>query len=297
MLTSEESSHAWCPVCCSVSVAFSFSFSGYRVWNCDSCRLQFLRPQPDDSALSAIYNADYFLGEHDGVLDAEVNRLKQETAALYVNDILALNGSNPGALLEIGSGTGDFLLEARQRGFVVSGLEYSLDAVCTANGRLGEECVQRGEVASADLPDNQFDVVFCSDVIEHVRDPITFVSRLQRSLKPQGLIYIATPSTDSWSRKLMGRRWMEYKPEHLYYFNERSLARLLTDHGFTEVRFAPNYKILSFQYVSAHFQRFRVPFWSAAVRAVGKVVPDKLATRNLKIVASGMVATGRKVHT
>ena len=70
---------------------------------------------------------------------------------------------------------------------------------------------------------------------------------------------LVTPSLDSWSAKMLGNRWMEYKTEHLFYFNERSLRRLLEAVGFKPVAFRPNTKILSLDYINHHFQRFRVP--------------------------------------
>lgn len=265
--------------------------------DCQECGLQLLQPQPNDSKLAEIYSASYFLNDSDGISSEEVNCLKRETAAVYVNHILSLQSGKLGTLLEVGSGTGEFLLEAQRRGFQVRGIEYSADAVAVANQRLGGEYVQQGEVETANLPNHYFDIVFLADVIEHVRSPKPFVAILQQCLKPEGLIYIVTPSTDSWSRKLMGRRWTEYKIEHFHYFNRRSLTLLLEANGFDQIRFAPNHKILSLRYICAHFRRFRVPFWSSLAETMTRLIPAPLARRKLKIVASGIVATGRKIKS
>ncbi len=92
----------------------------------------------------------------------------------------------------------------------------------------------------------------------------------------------------------MGKRWMEYKTEHLFYFNRRSLTHLLTrmvSRGFSFMR---NVKSLSFEYVRAHFRRFHVPFWSQAVEIAGRAIPSQLARRDFRIAASGITAIARK---
>ena len=109
------------------------------------------------------------------------------------------------------------------------------------------------------IPAEYFDVVAASDVIEHTRSPKDFLEKAYALLRPGGLIFLVTPSLDSWSRKLLGNRWMEYKVEHLFYFGQKSLSRLLTDVGFEPPMFAVNRKVLSLDYVYRHFDRFPCP--------------------------------------
>jgi len=197
-------------------------------------------------------------------------------------------------LLEIGCGSGDFLIEAQSRGFEVEGLEYSEHAATAANTRLGRQAVRVGSPEEECLPANQYDVISAFDVIEHLRDPKKSLSRLSAALKPRGLLVIATPSLDSWSRRLLGRLWMEYKTEHLTYFSRSSLKRLLQATGFGAVEFFPNYKVLSFDYVSSHFERFPVPVVGPLIQASRRILPNKLVHRPTKIVASGITALARK---
>ncbi len=43
------------------------------------------------------------------------------------------------------------------------------------------------------IPDNRFDVVVCTEVLEHVRNPFDAVNEIYRITKPGGSIYISTP--------------------------------------------------------------------------------------------------------
>jgi len=280
-----------CPLCAEKDhVFFVFKRNENEVYSCKRCGLEFLFPQPTDEALSAIYSDTYFLGEKDSNSLRRRALLKTATARLYLDTILPFVQVPKPRLLEIGCGSGDFLIEARARGFEVEGLEYSEHAASDANARLGQAVVRVGSPEDECLPSNAYDVIGAFDVIEHLRRPSQTLKHLYAALKPQGLLALATPSLDSWSRRVLGRYWMEYKTEHLTYFSRRSLTRLLEDHGFEVVQFFPNYKVLSADYVSAHFARFRVPLVSPVVQLLRNLLPGKLAHRPIRVVASGIMA-------
>jgi SAM-dependent methyltransferase len=46
---------------------------------------------------------------------------------------------------------------------------------------------------SALIPDNCFDTVICTEVLEHVANPFAAVAEINRMLKPGGYVYITTP--------------------------------------------------------------------------------------------------------
>jgi SAM-dependent methyltransferase len=261
---------------------------------CSQCAVEFLHPQPTPEVLNAIYSANYFLGDSEGIAQSEVFRQKHRTAEMYVRQILTVTGGRKGALLEVGCGSGEFLGAALEQGFQVKGIEISEHAAATANSRLGATAVQCGDIESVSLRPAEFDIAVFSDVIEHVRDPHAFMRRVHYCLRPGGIVFVVTPTTDSWSHRVMQNRWMEYKLEHLFYFNRRSISFLFGKHNFSQVKILPNAKALSFDYIRAHFRRFPIPFWSKAVDLIGAVVPYALSRKVFPVVASGMIATARK---
>ncbi len=102
--------------------------------------------------MAKIYSANYFLNEREGVGEGEVDRLKRQTAKLYIDLIVRANSGPTGKVLEIGCGTGDLLVEAQARGFEVSGIETSEYAAARANSRLGAEVVRQGEIETVPVP-------------------------------------------------------------------------------------------------------------------------------------------------
>jgi cyclopropane fatty-acyl-phospholipid synthase-like methyltransferase len=197
-------------------------------------------------------------------------------------------------LLEIGCGHGELLLEARIRGFRVSGIEVSPHAATVANRRLGAQAVLVGTLETVPLPSGRFGAIVAADVIEHVRDPKGFLMRIRELLVPGGALLLVTPSLDSWTRRLLRHHWMEYKVEHLFYFSLASIQSLLEQCGFDDIRVLPNRKVLTIDYLCRHFDRFRVPLLSPLMGLLRRTIPDRIAHRHLLMPASGLMAIARK---
>jgi SAM-dependent methyltransferase len=290
----ERHSIKFCHVCKGARFYYLFSILDYRVVRCDDCGLVFQNPQPSDAELGRIYSADYFLGSDTPAGRAAVSEIKRATAKFYLTEILRYCGRENGKLLEVGCGDGDFLVSAEGAGWQVTGVEYSADACAKARLRLKNGAVHCGELQTASLPAAQFDLCVLSDVIEHVRSPQDFLSEIYRVLKPGGALFIATPSTDSWSARLMRQKWMEFKPEHLTYFDRQNLQTALFQSGFREIIVQPGWKILSFDYIRMHFQRFPVSVVTPVLNLLALLMPKKMQLQHRRIIASGMMVFARK---
>jgi SAM-dependent methyltransferase len=281
-----------CLVCDSPRTRFLFMSHGYQIVGCGDCGLQFQWPQPSDAVLESIYSADYALGERTAEGQRRVAEMKRATARMYLRQLLDRVPA-PGTLLEIGSGSGDLLVEARAAGIDVSGVEVSPHATATANERLGQSAVVCGTLGQVTLPRADYDVCVLSDVVEHDRDPVEFLRQVHALLKPGGAVYLSTASTGHWTARALGRHWMEYKIEHLTYFGPKSMKRALGLAGFRDMELLPNVKSLTPEYVWLHFERFQVPLVSPAVGLAYKLLPPPVKHHQFNIVASGMAVLAR----
>jgi 2-polyprenyl-3-methyl-5-hydroxy-6-metoxy-1,4-benzoquinol methylase len=134
-----------------------------------------------------------------------------------------------GRLLEVGCARGDFLKAARKT-FDVFGVEPNPELASESShiAPLFEDVVERA-------PWKDFDVVASFHVIEHVDSPQSFIRAMSERLKPGGLLVIETPNIASLPFRLMKSRWRQFIPEHYFFFDPKTIARLLRDHGL-EVR-------------------------------------------------------------
>ncbi len=302
-MTGERPTLTECPLCRHGHFSYQFTNAGMPIVRCDGCGLLLRNPQPSDAELGAIYGEEYFLGTSPGAAEdhyeKEFARLKQATAAGYFDRIERYLGWNEESrqgrrLLDVGSGLGELLVEAVARGYDALGVEYSASAVARSNARLGRPIVRQGTIETAGPPEGSCDVCILSDVIEHTRDPMRALDHAWRVLKPGGAIFIATPSLDSWSARLMRDRWMEFKAEHLFFFQSATLESALVRAGFEQIRITRGRKTLSPDYVLHHFQRFPVPVLSPLGRAVGAVLPRAVSRRRLRVVASGIDVVAKR---
>ncbi len=275
---------------------YQFSVEGFRVVRCNDCSLMLTNPQPSDAELDEIYDENYFLAEEGANGRQHTEELKAGTADEYLA-LLGRYGLAPGArLLEIGCGHGDFLLRAARSGLAVVGVERSPDSCAVVREKLaGAGEILCGEIDT--LPsswEGRFDVVAASDVIEHVRDPQAFLAAAHRLLKPGGILFLATPTLDSWSARLLRNSWMEFKPEHLWYFKSATLQTLLAQGGFGGIIEKPCRKTLDIDYIADHFERYPVPGISPLVALGRRLLPAALRRRPVRVVASGMVVMSRR---
>lgn len=283
-----------CPVCATPRARYWFSKHDYPVYQCGKCKLEFLHPQPADNVLAAIYSKDYFLGDGTTESAERTVQLKSATACLYLDRLSRMLRESGGRLLEVGCGTGEFLAQARGRGFEVGGIEYSSTAAEIANQRLGPGTVHTGTLESATLPSEYFNAIVACDVIEHVREPKSFLARAHACLQPGGLLFLVTPSVDSWSRKWMRSRWMEYKVEHLFYFGEASVRQLFAISNFERPEFHSNQKAVSLDYVYHHFRRYSVPLLTPFISGLRHLLPGRAVYRQWNIAGSGVIAIAYK---
>jgi SAM-dependent methyltransferase len=286
-----------CPLCAESHTRHRVTKGGYAVYRCPNCKLEFLHPQPDDGVLASIYGADYFLGHGSKKSEERTAELKRATACLYLRRLQRTFSHGGGRILEVGCGNGDFLLQARQGGCQVHGIEYSASAAEIANQRLGPGTVQNGTLGSVAVPDGSFDAVVACDVIEHVRDPRLFLNRAHACLRPGGALFLVTPSVDSWSCRCMRSHWMEYKVEHLFYFGTDSLRLLLESTGFENPVFRPNQKVISVDYIYQHFRRYSVPVLTLLISVLRHSLPGALPYRQWKIAGSGVIVIAHKPLT
>src|SRR5947209_13979794 len=140
-------------------------------------------------------------------------------------------------VLDLGSGNGDFTAEAAKGAASVVGVEVAQAAVDRAHARHPELDFRRAPIdGPLPLADGAFDLVWASEVIEHVADTARWLSEVRRVLAPGGRLLLSTPSHGRL-RVLLGgvEQFSEPLGDHLHLYTKRSLATTLREFGFGAV--------------------------------------------------------------
>jgi 2-polyprenyl-3-methyl-5-hydroxy-6-metoxy-1,4-benzoquinol methylase len=145
-------------------------------------------------------------------------------------------------VLEIGCGEGRF--SGALTGVEESwGIEPS-PAAEVAKHRLTRVLQATFDEAESELPVNFFDLVICNDVIEHLPDHASFLSRIGKYITPDGMIIGSIPNVRFYNNMfeyLLEKDW-HYTDSgvldrtHLTFFTEKSLRNALERHGFKVLR-------------------------------------------------------------
>jgi SAM-dependent methyltransferase len=140
--------------------------------------------------------------------------------------------------LDLGCGVGDFTAELARVGAAVVGIEVANAALSRARARHPGLDFRLAPVdGPLPLPDGCFDLVWASEVIEHIADTARWLSEVRRVLAPGGRLLLTTPSHGRVRVAVGGiERFSEPLGDHLHLYSRSSLRKLLTEFGFLDVR-------------------------------------------------------------
>jgi 2-polyprenyl-3-methyl-5-hydroxy-6-metoxy-1,4-benzoquinol methylase len=125
-------------------------------------------------------------------------------------------------LLDVGCGDGYWSDQATAKGYTVTSIDH-------------EKYYANTQVVDLDsglaFSDESFDVVWCSEVLEHLYDPVAMIKEIKRVLKQQGLLVLTSPNSYFWLYtvvlRLLGKSAKDVQnPDHKQFFKYRDIAAL-----------------------------------------------------------------------
>ena len=210
----------------------------YKYYQCGHCKLV-------NYDLSAGLSQEQFtVLDKDPTDDLDEWNLQKDRSFEFISRFLR----QPGAMLDIGCGSGRLMYVARRAGWRVKGLELSSEMATFVRDRLGEQVVVADflEVEPATIDAKGFDLVCLRHVLEHLPDCLTAMRKLRELLVPGGHVLIEIPNVESISKKVKrfltnsGIRRARYPANlaigHANEFCRESFEYLLRETGFSLVR-------------------------------------------------------------
>lgn len=205
--------------------------SEYDVVVCEKCGFCFADADATQTDYNTYYR-DYNVYSNSGILKQE--ELGKECAFRF--PIFERFVSKDAEIIDIGCGDGNFLFYLKERGYKnLYGIDPSAESI-----RILKEKGIAGSVGnifdeiSKEFGEKRFDVVVCTEVLEHIYALKDAMVHLDKYLKADGMLYIDVPSVEYFEKELLPVA-NYFNCEHINYFNLQTLDNLLHIFGYERI--------------------------------------------------------------
>jgi 2-polyprenyl-3-methyl-5-hydroxy-6-metoxy-1,4-benzoquinol methylase len=201
--------------------------NGYNGIRCSQCGLIYVSPRPTFEEIVNLYSHDMAqISAKSQISSPFPKRLHAKHSLKIIRKFL-----KKGTMLEIGTGAGYFLDEARKVTFEVYGIELNSTLTGFVRNKLGISCEESPLKASL-FGEKQYDVIYHCDVVSHFYDPIKEFCKINSMLSTKGLVVFETGNFGDVEEKYYKHFKKFQYPDHLFFFSEKNLIELLDKTGF-----------------------------------------------------------------
>ena len=127
----------------------------------------------------------------------------RERARIIMKE-LCLNGKHK--ILDAGCGIGLYSLELAKRGYNITGIEIEKDKIETARTIARRAGINikflKDDLTNFKIKD-KFDLIICSDVLEHIKEDKKVIKNLSKILKKSGKLVITVPKITRFSKNII----------------------------------------------------------------------------------------------
>jgi len=190
-------------------------------------------PKPSEKKLSEYYNSSQYLSHKNSgsTLFAKIYFISRKWMVFSKTQLISKLCPLPGKIVDVGSGTGDFLIAQNKKGWNVVGIEPSATA-----RKIAENANILHLSSLKKLKDITQDAITFWHSLEHVYDLEETLNQAKRVLKIKGYLIVACPNYMSWDAKYYKKNWAAWDvPRHLRHFSPNSLNLILQKKGFVQV--------------------------------------------------------------
>lgn len=219
-----------CPLCKGEEHRIFHKYPQFTLIQCRTCQLIYqeeLDAGRQDRLIQSIYDANWVaMRDH-----YAANTLREH--ASFSAMLLDMFTRKKGRLLEIGSGTGEFLWLAAAAGWQVHGVEPSAVACQYARSRYGLELSNAKWGPDIAHQGECFEAVVFWHVLEHIPDPVSFMSEMKRILAPEGRLMFSLPNVHSLTNALQGNASPIFtETDHLVHYAKEHIEALMQQCGY-----------------------------------------------------------------
>lgn len=138
---------------------------------------------------------------------------------------------HPESILDVGAGEG-FTLEAlrlRKIAKKLEGIEYMDEALTLAKKLHPEVHIKKGNIYELPYKANSFDIIICTEVLEHLEEPDKALDELKRVTKKYIIISVPNEPLFTIQRILRGKNVLKLgaHPEHIQHWTSGAFEKFV----------------------------------------------------------------------
>lgn len=230
---------------------FSISGEEFELLHDKESDMLVTSPQPEN--LDSYYESEVYISHTDAsksFIDKIYQAIKKFSLGKKENLIANQVGTHK-TLLDVGAGTGDFLVTAKKSGWIINGVEPNSDARILAREK-GVYLIENIE----SLKDEKYAVITLWHVLEHLPDLDSQIQKIISHLEDEGSLIIAVPNFKSKDAEYYKEFWAAYDvPRHLWHFSKSAIEKLFSKHKLHIVETRP--MIFDAFYVSLLSEKYK----------------------------------------
>ena len=202
----------------------------FTIVSCETTNFLFTNPRPKEKDISKYYDFEDYIS-HSNKKNDFISKLYQVVRSFSIKRKYKLISKliRSKKILDIGSGTGEFLGYMKIKRFDTYGVEIAKKAreLSIKNHKLNVKS------SLSSLDETNFDIITMWHVLEHVYDLDGYMKRIKSLLNDKGIVIIAVPNHKCFDQKYYGKHWAGWDvPLHLWHFDKESMLKLSKKYGF-----------------------------------------------------------------
>ncbi len=229
-----------CPFCGETHTRFCYDTidTQQKKWDlyfCPQCRFYFLYPFPKDEDLRQAYDTSYY-GEGKEkfafpLIEKTLDYFRSGRARILKK---YLNANVQSEILDIGCGNGKFLNYLYKLGFKqLHGIELAGNSAKRAS-QFPFIQLHLGNMDTVDFPNDVMDSITLFHVFEHLANPIKALDKIDKWLKPEGVLMMSFPNIDSLQARWFKGNWLHLDPpRHLNFIEPKDFVEMLQNKNYT----------------------------------------------------------------
>ena len=199
----------------------------FSVVECKNCGYRFTSPRPKEKFIGKYYKSKNYIS-HNSTKKGLINKIYHivRKYQFYKKNQLIEKHSKTGGkkILDIGCGTGDFLNYMQFKKWEISGIEKDEGArkIATEKNNIS---INRDMLNLKEK--NKYDVITMWHVLEHIYDAQTYIEKICKIIKKEGVIVIAVPNSNSYDAIKYKENWVAYDlPIHVSHFRKNDIQNI-----------------------------------------------------------------------